>query len=116
MSTIGGMGKFNPHEEEIESYVMRLKHYFKANNVKEENQVSILITVIGPKTLAVLSDLVLPDKVDSKEYKNLIEVSEGNFSAKLLVVAERFTFYSRMQTPIESIADFVVARKHLSTT
>lgn len=50
MSTIGRMGKFNLHEEEIKSYVMRLKHYFKANNVKEENQVVMLITVIDPET------------------------------------------------------------------
>lgn len=60
MSTMGRMGKFNRHEEEIELYLMRLKHYFKANNVKEENQVSMLITVIGPKTLPVLSYLVYP--------------------------------------------------------
>lgn len=48
MSTIGRMGKLIPHEKEIESYVVRLKHYFMANNMKEENQVSMLITVIGP--------------------------------------------------------------------
>lgn len=116
MSTIGRMGEFNPHEEEIESYVLRLKHYFKANNVKEDNQVSVLITVIGPKTLSVLSDLVSPDKVDDKSYDTLKNVLEKHFSPKRLVVAERFNFYSRVQRPNESIADFVVALKHLSSS
>lgn len=69
MSKIGRMGEFSPHEKEIEACVMRLKHYFKVNNVKEENQVSVSITVIGLKMLAVLSDLVSPNSVDSKEYK-----------------------------------------------
>lgn len=116
MSTTGRMGKFNLHEEEIESYVMRIKHYFKTNNVKEENQVSMLITVISPSNLAFLSDLVSPDSVDCKGYKNLIEVLEGHFSPKSLVVAERLTFYFLVQKPIEGIADFVVTLEHLSST
>ncbi|XP_054265657.1 uncharacterized protein K02A2.6-like [Macrosteles quadrilineatus] len=116
MSGIGKVGEFNPHEEAIESYLMRLKHYFKANSIEDGSKVSVLITVLGPKILAVLSDIVSPDEVDSKSYEDLSKVLVKHFSPKKLVVAERYMFYSRVQKPTETISEFVVAIKHLSST
>ncbi|XP_054259759.1 uncharacterized protein K02A2.6-like [Macrosteles quadrilineatus] len=112
--SIGRMSDFNPGEEDIKSYLLRLKHFFKANEVKDEKKVSILITVIGPKILAVLSDLLSPKTVDEKTFDELTKVLEDHFSPKRLVVAERYTFYSRCQKPTESISDFAVAIKHLA--
>jgi hypothetical protein len=116
MSSIGRITEFNPHEEDISSYLLRLKHYFKANDVESENHVSILITVIGPKILAVLMDLISPKKVDDETYENLSKVLIEHFAPKRLVVAERYKFYSRCQKPAESIAEFMVAIKHLAST
>lgn len=112
MASVGRMGEFVAKEEAIESYVMRLKHYFKANAVKDENKVSELITVLRAKNLATLSDLLAPSEVDSKTYEELVKV----LSPKKLVVAERCTFYSRMRKPVESISDFAFSIKHLATT
>lgn len=53
-------------KKKSESNVMRLKHYFEANVVKETNP--FFITVIGSKTLSVLVDSVLPVSVDFKDY------------------------------------------------
>lgn len=116
MASVGRMGEFVAEEESIESYVMRLKHYFKANAVKEENKVSVLITVLGSKNLATLSDLLAPTEVDTKTYDELVKVLKEHFSPKKLVVAERYTFYSRFQKPVETVAEFAVAIKHLATT
>ncbi|XP_054272755.1 uncharacterized protein K02A2.6-like [Macrosteles quadrilineatus] len=116
MSSIGRVSEFNPHEEDISSYLLRLKHYFKANDVKSTNHVSILITVIGPKILAVLMDLISPKKIDDETYESLSKTLEEHFAPKRLVVAERYTFYSRCQKPAESIAEFMVAIKHLAST
>src|SRR5436190_6436365 len=116
MASVGRMSEFNPNEEEIGAYLMRLKHFFKANDIKSENHVSILITVIGPKILAVLADLISPAEVDSKTYEQLTTVLKGHFAPKKLVVAERYVFYSRSQKPGESIADFVVVIKHLASS
>ncbi|XP_054257345.1 uncharacterized protein K02A2.6-like, partial [Macrosteles quadrilineatus] len=87
-----------------------------ANEVKDVKQVSILITVIGPKILAVLTDLISPKKIDEESYDNLSKILEDHYSPKRLVVAERYTFYSRCQKQSESIAEFVVAVKHLAST
>jgi hypothetical protein len=113
---VGRLSEFNPAEEDIKAYLLRLKHFFKANNVEAENEVSVLITVIGPRNLAILSDLVAPSEVDSKTYAELTAVLESHFSPKKLIVAERFMFYSRTQKPGETISEFVVSIKHLATT
>lgn len=116
MASIGKMTEFNPHEEDIGSYLLRLKHYFKANDVKDGNKVSILITVIGPKVLSILSDILSPKKVDEKSYDDLITILEDHFAPKRLVVAERYTFYTRVQKPTENISEFMVAIKHLASS
>lgn len=58
MASVRRMGEFVAEKEAIELYVMRLKHYFKANAVKDKNKVSVLITILGAKNLATLSDLL----------------------------------------------------------
>lgn len=95
MGSIGRMSEFNSYEEEIGSKFLRLKHYFKANDVKEEKQVSILITAIGPKIISVLSNILSPKKADEKIFKKVSDILIGHFSPKRLVVAKRFLFYSQ---------------------
>lgn len=112
--SVGRLSEFNPNEEHISAYVLRLKHYFQANKVDKENHVSVLITAIGPQVLAVLADLVSPNEVDSKSYDELVKVLKDHYAPKKLVVAERYSFYSRAQRPGESVSDFVVAIKHLA--
>ena len=116
MSGIGKIGEFNPQEESIETYTMRLKHYFKANEIDDDTKVSVLITVVGPKILTILSDLVSPAAVDSKSYEELVKELEKYFSPKKLIVVERYTFYSRVQKSSETISEFVVAIKHLASS
>ncbi|XP_054281209.1 uncharacterized protein K02A2.6-like [Macrosteles quadrilineatus] len=114
--SVGRISEFNPSEEDIVPYLLRLKHFFKANNVKKENEVSVLITVIGPRVLSVLSDLLSPVEVDSKTYDELAALLKLHYAPKKLVVAERYVFYSRVQKPGESIAEFVVSIKHLASS
>lgn len=111
---IGRLSEFQPEEENVTAYLLRMKHYFKANNVKDELRVSVLITVIGPRVLEVLSDLVSPSEVDSKTYEELSKLLSDHYAPKKLVVAERYTFYSRTQKQGESVSDFVIGIKHLA--
>ncbi|KAJ8878601.1 hypothetical protein PR048_019182 [Dryococelus australis] len=59
-----------------------LKHYFKANQIKDENKVSVLITIIGLKVHAVLSDLVSPDSVDAKSYDEFVKVLVKHYTPR----------------------------------
>lgn len=93
MGSIGRMTEFNPYEEEIGLKFLRLKHYFKANDVKEEKQVSILITAIGPKIISVLSDILSPKKADEKIFKEVSDILIGHYSPKQNVLWLQRDFY-----------------------
>lgn len=49
MACIGRVTEFVKEEEDIEAYLVRLKHFFKTHKIKDSNRVSVLITVLGPK-------------------------------------------------------------------
>lgn len=89
---------------------------FQAINIKEDKKVSVLSTVAGRKVLATLSDIVSPSEVDSKSYNELIDILKDHFASKRFVVAECFVFYSRVQILGESILDFAIAIKHLTSS
>ena len=60
---IGQVEAFQPGIDDWEQYTERLEQYFVANKVVDETrQLAVLITVIGSKTYALLSDLLAPVK------------------------------------------------------
>lgn len=71
MACIERITEFVKEEEDIEAYLVRLKHFSKAHKIKDGNRVSVLITVLGPENLAILSDLLSPSAVDSKTFYEL---------------------------------------------
>lgn len=79
MACIGRITEFVEEEEDIETYLVRLKHFFKAHKIEDGNRVSVLITVLGPKNLAILSDLLSPSAVDSKTYYELTILFKKTF-------------------------------------
>jgi len=84
--------------------------------VKSANQVSALITVItvlGPKVQAIVTDIVAPEKLDEIDFDKISKVLSLHFTPKpkRLVVVERYVFNSE-----ETISDFVVAIKHLPSS
>ena len=59
MSIIGSLSKLHQESEKIEEYLEHVQLYFKANGIKEEKQVAVLLTVIGSATYALLSSLLV---------------------------------------------------------
>ena len=86
----------------------------KANGVKSENQVAVLLTAIGPETYGLLINLLTPEKPDAKPYKELVEILNSHLHPKPLVIAERFNFHNRFRNDSESVADFAAQLKKLS--
>jgi len=115
MSLIGQLKEFDRAKESFEAYIERLESFMKANGVKEENKVAVLLTVIGPETYGLLRNLLTPEKPDSKEYEELVDILKGHLHPKPLVIAERFNFHNRFRVESETVSDFAAQLKKLST-
>ena len=62
MVAIGQSEACQPDNERMSAYLERLQMFFAANDVKEEKQVPVLLSMIGGKTYFLLSDLLSPEK------------------------------------------------------
>ena len=114
MSIIGQLREFDRTKESFEAYIERLENFMKANGVKSENQVAVLLTAIGPETYGLLRNLLTPEKPDARSYEELVEILNNHLHPKPLVIAERFNFHNRFRNDSESVADFAAQLKKLS--
>ena len=96
MATVGHIEEFNPEKERTSAYVERVELFFVANNVEDGKQIATLLSLIGSKTYALLSDLLAPDKPVSKSLKQLKKTLQTHFKPKPVVIAERFKGTKRL--------------------
>ena len=59
---LGRIDEFDPQREEIAIYLERLLLYLIANEVAEDQQVAVLLVVVGSKVYDTLRSLVAPVK------------------------------------------------------
>ena len=104
--SIGQLREFDRTKESFEAYIERLENFMKANGVKSENQVAVLLTAIGPETYGLLRNLLTPEKPDARLYEELVEILNSHLHPKPLVIAARFNFHNRFRNDSESVADF----------
>ena len=79
----GQPGEFCAEKEEWTQYAKRLKHFFAANDIQDANrQKSLLLTSVGPDTFKQLTNLVAPDDVDDKTYKEVVDALQQYFSQR----------------------------------
>ena len=115
-STFGHVEEFNPDAESIAAYTERIDLYFVANDVPEDKQVPVFLSMVGGKSYELLRNLCAPAKPQEKTYQQLKELLKGHFEPKPLVIAERYHFHRRDQAEGESIAEYVAELRRLSTT
>ena len=111
MAKFGHLQEFDTDLEPITAYLERVELYFSANGIGEDKKLAILLSVIGPKTYGVLRNLLAPTRPQEKKFS---EVLIRHFEPKLIVIAERFSFYRRSQLVGESVADFVAELRRLA--
>ena len=75
----------------------------------------MFLTAIGGATYKLLSNLLSPDAPKDKSLDELKSTLRAHLKPKPLTIAEHFKFYRRMQREGESVAEYVVALKELST-
>lgn len=111
---LGRLEEFDSTQEDISTYLERLQLYFDANGIAEDKKVSVLLTVMGPKTYGTLRSLLAPSLPKDKTFDELLTALKGHYEPKPLVISERFHFYRRSQKETETIAEFVADLRRLS--
>ena len=102
--------------QEWRQYAERIQHYFAANGVTDaERKRAIFLSVIGPRTYKLLSNLVAPSKPGEKTYKLVVALTEHHSPAPSEIV-QRFKFNSRFRHAGESVATNVAELRSIAQT
>lgn len=113
---------FEPFDECLEnfnSYSQRLENFFKLKGLNKDDietneaKVMVLINCLGSRHYKLLSSLTSPDLPASKTYTELMTLLKNHLAPRKNVVAEQHKFFSRIQFPGESLANYVAALKEL---
>ncbi|KOB61555.1 Uncharacterized protein OBRU01_25059 [Operophtera brumata] len=90
--SVGKIKEFDMSERNWRAYGDRMEMYFKANAVKEELKLLILIASMGDAAYELLSDLASPKKPSALEYELVMEMMLNHLDPKPSLLAERYRF------------------------
>lgn len=108
------MDAFNESTEQWATYIERYEQFVAANDVADEKQVAVLLSVMGSSTCGLLQGLIAPEKPGAKSYDDVVSVSKEHFSPKPIVIAERFRFHKRSKHESEAVVKDDAILKKLS--
>ncbi|KAM7300563.1 uncharacterized protein ISCGN_016174 [Ixodes scapularis] len=115
----GRMGYLEPFDESSSdwaSYDERLTSFLIVNGVPESDKVHAFLSIIGPKTYALLKSLTAPELPSTKSFEYLKKALGDHLSPKPSIIGERAKFHRRAQHEGESISEYVAELRKLSQT
>ncbi|XP_053372930.1 uncharacterized protein K02A2.6-like [Mercenaria mercenaria] len=115
MPLFGKISEFQDGQESFLNYEERLVQFFEANEVPDEKLVPVFLSVIGSTAYGVLKNLVAPALPKDKSYADLVKLLKNHYNPKPLTISERFKFNKRNQKEGETVSEYVVELKRLST-
>ncbi|XP_045183417.2 uncharacterized protein K02A2.6-like [Mercenaria mercenaria] len=115
MPLFGKISEFQDGQESFLNYEERLVQFFEANEVPDEELVPVFLSVIGSTAYGVLKNLVAPALPKDKSYADLVKLLKNHYNPKPLTISERFKFNKRNQKEGETVSEYVVELKRLST-
>ncbi|KAF2892722.1 hypothetical protein ILUMI_13450 [Ignelater luminosus] len=114
--------QFDESKEDFKVYRHRLENYFNLKNVIDGSpdvdklKAQILINCIGSKYYQLLLCLTSPETPRDKTYSKLVTLIENHLCPQPNECIEQHKFLSRMQAANETIAQYTVALRKLSST
>lgn len=76
-------------------------------------KVSILCASVGPKTYHIIKNLCLPDKPETKTFKELTDIVKGYYKPKISEASASLIFNNRVRKPEETVQVFVAELRRL---
>ena len=97
MAGIGKVDIFNESVEDWTSRMERLEEYMVANGIDDQKKVSVLVSVMRPKTCTLLKSLTTPAKPNTMTFQEIKNVLANHLAPSPLVIVEGFRFGKRDQ-------------------
>ena len=69
---IGKIEAFDETSDNWNAYLERVEQYFIANDIKEDKQVAVMLSLMGNKTYGLLRNLSAPAKPSSLSLKTIV--------------------------------------------
>lgn len=113
---IGKLDEYDVETEEFDSYMERFDQFVNANSIALEKRVAVFLSVIGARTYELLRSIVSPALPKTKTLDQIVIVLKRHFNPKPLVISERFKFHKRDQKENETVTEYIVALRRLSTS
>lgn len=108
--------QFDETAENFDNYEERLMQFLAANKIEEDRRKAIFLSVVGPKTFALLKDFISPKQFREVTLASLLESLRNFYMPKKNVPPERFAFRSCRQQSGETFADYIASLKGLAST
>ena len=91
---------------------LRSQQYRRTYNKKK----AMLLTIIGPTAYRLMRSLVVPQKLDEKTFKELVELvaMKDHYCPKPSEIVQRFKFNTRARQPGESVSTYVSQLRSLA--
>ena len=113
---LGAPEPFDPSSgDDWTLYSERFEHFLLANEIKNEQELHLLLALVGAQMFRLLTNLVAPKKPGELTYDEVKEKLTAHFKPKPITIAERFQFYRRQQRQGESMADYIAELRRLAT-
>lgn len=112
--------KFHPFSqqsgEDISSWLEQLQAAMRVAAVADGSRVQYLIAVIGAEGYKALKDLSYPEAPNDIPFETATRLLIRHFEPRRIVIAERAKFHTRSQRADESVSDYFLALKKLSSS
>ena len=112
---VGIPGEFDERED-FDSYVARVKLFWRVNKVAEEEKTDQFLLFVGRDAFEKLTTLCSPEEPEGKSLEELLNLLRNYYKPKPSIMAERYKFYNRKQMPNESIAEYEAELRRLAKT
>ena len=104
---IGKIEAFDETNNDWNAYVERVEQYFFANEIKDNKQVAVMLSLMGNKMYGLLRNLAAPAKPSSLSFKTIVETLQKHLSPRPLLIAERFRFHKKNQFEGETVSSYL---------
>ncbi|XP_074035099.1 uncharacterized protein isoform X2 [Leptinotarsa decemlineata] len=112
----GIQSEFNPDVHDFDIFIRKLKSFFVANAiVNEERKRAILLNALSENAFVLLENLALPAKPENISFDDIVKLFETYYKPTRVVFAERFAFYATKKWDSETIQEYAVRLRGLAT-